>query len=150
VYLILFTRNGIKQLLYRDSSYSSHSKSLFSICAEIASLTSRSLITLVDSTGTGHNLPPLGREHKSANKARRLKRSRLLLADRLSTLPHPGAVNASIISKPFVSLKMGGPHPGDFPSELTNMTITNVELLRLGRRIKASRKMLGRKAEGLL
>ena len=30
-------------------------------------------------------------------------------------------------------------------SELTNMTITNVELLRLGRRIKASRKMLGRK-----
>ena len=30
-------------------------------------------------------------------------------------------------------------------SEPTNMTITNVELLRLGRRIKASRKMLGRK-----
>jgi transcriptional regulator with XRE-family HTH domain len=30
-------------------------------------------------------------------------------------------------------------------SETTNMTITNVELLRLGRRIKASRKMLGRK-----
>ena len=34
--------------------------------------------------------------------------------------------------------------PGDFANELTNMTITNVELLRLGRRIKASRKLLGR------
>ena len=32
-----------------------------------------------------------------------------------------------------------------FANELTNMTITNVELLRLGRRIKASRKLLGRK-----
>ena len=30
-------------------------------------------------------------------------------------------------------------------SELRNMTNTNVELLRLGRRIKASRKLLGRK-----
>ena len=36
-------------------------------------------------------------------------------------------------------------NPGDFANELTNMTITNVELLRLGRRIKASRKLLGRK-----
>ena len=35
--------------------------------------------------------------------------------------------------------------PGGCLSELTNMTITNVELLKLGRRIKASRKILGRK-----
>jgi DNA-binding Xre family transcriptional regulator len=35
--------------------------------------------------------------------------------------------------------------PGGCTRELTHMTITNVELLRLGRRIKASRKMLGRK-----
>jgi DNA-binding Xre family transcriptional regulator len=34
---------------------------------------------------------------------------------------------------------------GGCPSELTNMTITNVELLRLGRRIRTSRKLLGRK-----
>ena len=31
------------------------------------------------------------------------------------------------------------------PERTYNMTITNVELLRLGRRIKASRKLLGRK-----
>ena len=35
--------------------------------------------------------------------------------------------------------------PGGCPSELTNMTITNVELLRLGLRIRASRKLLGQK-----
>jgi transcriptional regulator with XRE-family HTH domain len=35
--------------------------------------------------------------------------------------------------------------PGGCLSELRNMTNTNVELLRLGRRIKASRKLLGRK-----
>jgi transcriptional regulator with XRE-family HTH domain len=34
---------------------------------------------------------------------------------------------------------------GDSPGELTNMALTNVELLRLGRRIRASRKRLGRK-----
>src|SRR4029077_10054694 len=35
--------------------------------------------------------------------------------------------------------------PGDCLSELTNMAIIKVELLKLGRRIKASRKILGRK-----
>jgi DNA-binding Xre family transcriptional regulator len=35
--------------------------------------------------------------------------------------------------------------PGGCLSELTNMTIIKVELLKLGRRIKASRKILGRK-----
>src|ERR1700693_3640135 len=34
---------------------------------------------------------------------------------------------------------------GDLPNELTNMAIIKVELLKLGRRIKASRKTLGRK-----
>jgi DNA-binding Xre family transcriptional regulator len=34
---------------------------------------------------------------------------------------------------------------GDFPNELTNMAIIKVELLKLGRRIKAFRKILGRK-----
>ena len=34
---------------------------------------------------------------------------------------------------------------GRRPEPTYNMTITNVELLRLGRRIKASRKLLGRK-----
>jgi transcriptional regulator with XRE-family HTH domain len=34
--------------------------------------------------------------------------------------------------------------PGGCPSELTNMSITNVELLKLGLRIKACRKVLGR------
>ena len=33
---------------------------------------------------------------------------------------------------------------GGCPSELTNMPVTNVELLKLGLRIKASRKVLGR------
>ena len=33
---------------------------------------------------------------------------------------------------------------GGCPSELTNMSVTNVELLKLGLRIKASRKVLGR------
>jgi DNA-binding Xre family transcriptional regulator len=36
-------------------------------------------------------------------------------------------------------------NPGDFAKELTNMAIIKVELLKLGRRIKASRKTLGRK-----
>ena len=36
-------------------------------------------------------------------------------------------------------------NPGDFPNELTNMAVIKVELLKLGRRIKASRKTLGRK-----
>jgi hypothetical protein len=36
-------------------------------------------------------------------------------------------------------------NPGDFPNELTNMAIIKVELLKLGRRIKAFRKILGRK-----
>ena len=34
--------------------------------------------------------------------------------------------------------------PGGCPGELMNMPITNVELLKLGLRIKASRKVLGR------
>ena len=34
---------------------------------------------------------------------------------------------------------------GDSLGELKNMAITNVELLRLGRRTRASRKRLGRK-----
>jgi DNA-binding Xre family transcriptional regulator len=35
--------------------------------------------------------------------------------------------------------------PGGYTRELTYMTIAKVELLRLGRRIKAFRQMLGRK-----